>query len=243
MASAWRLLAPLTKEHRLRLEQVGDDELKVKACAMSYAGGQLDARIFFSTTTYKHGVAARNIVDVVGVPGNWQPIARDARALDEFAANADFKRHHGLQHGGHRHGSAKPSCTTADVEHARASSERKHEQRAVRALPAARRAARLAQEAAMPPSLLSIVRDVYQHFGWLSSDKLVSVLHAIRHEPRTSKQLPPTHWHNELPGDLRGYENGSRREEVLRVAWSMVKRERKAAGLPTLSSPPKRQRS
>ena len=234
----------MDEEHRRRLEQIGEDELKVKACAIKYAGGQMDVRIFFSTATYKYGVAAKNIADVVGVPGNWQPIARDARALDEFAANADFKRHHGLQHGGHRHGSAKLACTTAqDVEHARASSKRLHEERAVRALPAARRKVRLAQEAALPPALLSIVRDVYQHFGWLSSEKLVSVLDYIRHEPRSTKRLPPTHWHNALPVELRGYENGSRRDEVLRVAWSIVKRERKAAGLSTFSSPPKRQRS
>ena len=93
----------------------------------------------------------------------------------------------------------------------------------------------------MPPAVLSIVRDVYQHFGWLSSDKLVSVLDHSRHEPRSSKRLPPTHWHEELPADLRG-DVGSRRGEVLRLAWSMVKRERKAAGLATFSSPSKRQR-
>ena len=107
-----------------------------------------------------------------------------------------------------------------------------------------RRQQRTDREAAMPKPLLRMVRDMWQHFGWLRGDKLRQELQERRNEPGSGKPLPPSPWLDALPSDLRGQIGNDwlqpACERLLPAALRMVRQERRAAGLSGFDRAPKK---
>jgi hypothetical protein len=94
-ASSWRLALPAsTPEQRSRLEHVGDDASLVKKCSLQLdEHGHIDAIFFFTTAKpYAQGLPLWQVLEKVGVPGQWHAITRDEQALKAHMSAAYFTR-------------------------------------------------------------------------------------------------------------------------------------------------------
>jgi len=134
----------------------------------------------------------------------------------------------------------------------RSARARPAEQRQQRAKQQAREEAReeaAARKAAaaphVPQPLLQAVRDMWQHFGWLRSDKLRREFEERRNEPGSGRPVLRNPWLDALPSELRAQVRGEwylkpARERLLPRALGMVREERRAARLSILDRAPKR---
>ena len=106
MSTAWRLVLRRADDaHRVRLEQVCDNDGIVQKCAMRREENDaLTLLIFFNTKTYNRKLPLWQVLEAVSVPGvsmSGQPVERNDRAFDDFARTCrpEDVRRHGAEQG------------------------------------------------------------------------------------------------------------------------------------------------